>query len=126
MANTNQITRTLIAGIDLSAKQYTFTKTSTAAAKTVLGATVAGELVTGVVCNKPTLGAPAEVALINAGGIGKITLGATLAIGAQVQTDATGKAIAATSTKFILGEILEAGVSGDVVSWLPYFGGIKP
>lgn len=52
------------------------------------------------------------------GGVVKIELGATLAVGALVATSTTGTAIAAGSVagNIAWGKLLEAGVSGDVVA----------
>lgn len=107
-----------IAAADLSAKQYLFMKITADQTVNVCG--VLGEKAVGVLLNKPTLGQAAEVALLDGGGKLPITLNATLTAGQRIETDATGKAILATTSITCLGELAEGGVAGDVVAFIPY------
>jgi hypothetical protein len=64
---------------------------------------------------KPTSGTAFEVFT---GPRVPITLAATLSAGAEVMSDANGKAVAWTTTNRSLGYLLVGGVSGDVVDLL--------
>jgi hypothetical protein len=102
------------ASADLSTHQFKFvTMTSTGAALN----TVAKGLIDGVLQDKPNaLAQPANVAF---SGVSKVVAGAIVAKGALVMSDATGKAVTATSTGYICGRALEAsGADGDFISVL--------
>jgi hypothetical protein len=103
---------TLVAAADLSTKQNLFAIVSGSDGCNVAGA--GGDAV-GVILNKPTSGQPAEIGV---GPLVPITLAATLAAGAEVMSDAAGKAVAWTTTNRSLGYLTQAGVSGDVVNLL--------
>lgn len=100
----------LTAASDLSAKQNLFAKISGDNGCDLCGA---GQDAIGVILNKPASGVPAE---IGTGPRVPITLAATLSAGAEVMSDANGKAIAWTTTNRSLGYLLEGGGSGDVVA----------
>jgi len=72
----------------------------------------AGEAAVGIFIEVNGTAGPASVQLDR---VGKITLAATLAAGAEVESDATGKAVALSSGKKN-GTLLRGGVSGDIVS----------
>jgi len=74
----------------------------------------AGDATIGVFTEVNGTTTPATVQL---NGVGKITLAADLAAGVQVQSDASGHAVALTSGKKA-GTLLTGGVSGDIVSVL--------
>lgn len=100
----------LTAAADLSTKQNMFAVISGDNGCNVCGA--GGDAI-GVILNKPASGTPAEI------GVGPrvpITLAATLSAGAEVMSDAAGKAVAWVTANRSLGFLLEGGVSGDVVS----------
>lgn len=75
----------------------------------------------GVLQNKPTT---TEAAVIEPlGRIQKIELGATVADGAEVASDATGRAITATTGDIIAGQVLTGGAVGEFVDCLTFNGG---
>lgn len=103
---------TLVAGADLSAKQYHFVKLNSSGA--VISCAVAGEQVFGVLQNKPTSGQAAEVVVF---GATKIVGSASIAKGALVMTTNAGRAVtAATAESKIVGWMLDetAGADGEV------------
>lgn len=82
---------TLVAGADLSAKQFYGVKVNSSG-QAVLAAL--GEMCIGILQNKPASGEPATVAIA---GKSKAIFGASTAIGLAVKTDANGKFIAASA-----------------------------
>lgn len=78
---------TLIAGADLSAKQYHFVKVS--APKTVV-ASGDGETSIGVLQDKPK---DTEACVVGVSGVTRIVAGGAITAGADVQSDANGRAI---------------------------------
>jgi hypothetical protein len=107
---------TLVAGADLSSKQYTFVKLdSSGQAVAASGAT---DIPIGVLQNAPTSGQEAEVLIV--GGT-KIVAGAAIGEGALVGTGATGKAVALVAgtdtTKYVVGTLLtESAADGNIVT----------
>lgn len=106
---------TLVAAADLSAKQYYFVKLdSDGKAALCNGAT---DKPIGILQNAPVSGAEAEVLV--AGG-SKVVAGGTLDEGNSCGTDANGKAVALAAgtdtTKFIVGQVLSAGVADNIVT----------
>jgi len=107
---------TLVAGADLSTKQYTFVKLDSSGQ--AVAAAAATDIPIGVLQNAPTSGQEAEVLIV--GGT-KIVAGAAIGEGALVGTSSTGKAVALVAgtdtTKYVVGTLLtESGASGDVVT----------
>ena len=107
---------TLVAGADLSAKQYTFVKLDSSGQ--AVAAAAATDLPIGVLQNAPTSGQEAEVLVI--GGT-KIVASAAIAEGAQVGTTSAGKAVALTvgtdTTKYVAGALLtESAADGNIVT----------
>ena len=115
--HTNRIS--LTAAADLSAKQNLFAKISGNDGCDQAGA---GQDAIGVILNKPVSGAPAE---IGTGPLVPITLAATLVAGAEVMSDAAGKAVAWVTANRSLGYLTQGGSSGDVVNMLFNQGGRK-
>src|ERR1700747_3452650 len=74
----------------------------------------AGDPTIGIFTEGGGSGKPCTVQLKS---VGKITLAGTLAAGVQVQSDASGHAVALSSGKKA-GTLLTGGVSGDIVSIL--------
>lgn len=109
----------LTAQSDLSAKQNLFIKPSTDDGCDVCGA--GGDAI-GTLGNKPLSGSPAEILV---GPVVAITLNATLVAGAEVMSDASGKAVAWTTTNRSLGFLLVGGGAGDVRKMLFTQGGRK-
>ena len=103
----------LKAAADLSALQYRFVTVDVngnVAQQTVLGARSLG-----VLGNKPTLNQSAEVVVI---GATKVVAGGTIAAGAQVTSNATGQAVAAAATQYVIGTCLLPAASGDITTVL--------
>ena len=107
---------TLVAGADLSTKQYTFVKLdSSGQAVAASGAT---DIPVGVLQNAPTSGQEAEVLIV--GGT-KIVAGAAIGEGALVGTSSAGKAVALVAgtdtTKYVVGTLLtESAADGNIVT----------
>jgi hypothetical protein len=76
--------------------------------------TVAGGRITGVLQNKPDTNQSCTVMV---SGVSKMVAGAAISQGALVMSDSVGRAVAATSTNFVIGraETAAAG-SGEVIS----------
>lgn len=106
-------TFTLPAGADLSAKQFYFVELNNTGKVTVCNS--AGERAFGVLQNDPTANQAATIAI---GGVAKVIAGDTIAIGDQIATDASGRAIPATTGQIVLGDAISAGAVGNVVSVL--------
>ena len=108
------------AAADLSTNQFHFGIFS-AGQLALCGAGAAAD---GVIQNKPASGQAAALAL--AGSFSKIKLGATVAADAEVMSDATGRAITATSGNRILGKLKEGGAVNEIVTLHHYIGPIAP
>jgi hypothetical protein len=107
---------TLVAGADLSAKQYTFVKVNSSGE--AIAAAAATDIPIGVLQNAPTSGQEAEVLIV--GGT-KIVAGAAIGDGAQIGTTSAGKAAALVAgtdtTKYVVGTLLtESAADGNIVT----------
>ena len=106
---------TLVAGADLSAKQYNFVKLNSSGE--AIACAAATDVPVGVLQNAPTSGQEAEVLIV--GGT-KIVAGATIATPAAIGTGATGKAVALTvtdTTKYVVGSLITASAAdGNIVT----------
>lgn len=110
---TNQIGN-FVAGADLSANQYS----SVVLTAGVWQLTGAGALADGILLNKPLLGEPANVLLIN-NAAPKALAGAAFAQDADLMSDATGRFITATATNEIIGKATAAAAAaGEIVQIL--------
>lgn len=109
----NLVTISRIADADLSAAQYKFVKQT--ATGTVELCDSEGETAIGVLQNNP---GDTQAATVAVGGVTRVLAGATVAIGAEVMTDATARAITATATNAALGEAISGGAVGEVISVL--------
>jgi len=99
----------LTAAADLSAKQYYIVKCTAAEAVNV--GSSAGEAVLGVLQNDPTSGQPA---IVRTTGVSKVIVGTgDLAVGALVQTNASGQAIAAASGDYTIGYCIKGASAGE-------------
>ena len=105
----NQVSR--VASGDLSALQYTFVKEFGASNTAVYPATTVGEVVYGILQNKPR---NQEHATVCVDGFTKVTLGGSLGAGATVMVNSNAAAIAATSGQYICGRINRGGNSGSI------------
>ena len=107
---------TLVAGADLSSKQYTFVKLNSSGE--AIAAAAATDIPIGVLQNAPTSGQEAEVLVV--GGT-KIVAGAAIGEGALVGTSSAGKAVALVAgtdtTKYVVGTLLtESAADGNIVT----------
>lgn len=102
------------ASADLSTKQFFFVNEG---ATGIALNTTSGGIVHGVLQNKPSAaGRSANVAVY---GVTKVVAGAAITKGANVMSDAAGKAITATATDYLRGIALEAAAAdGDIISVL--------
>ena len=118
----NQIRQTFVAGADLSAKQYTLVTCNGVTAdgenRTVVTPAV-GAKVDGVVINNPKNTHAATVVVF---GRTKVKAAGTIAAGAEVQTNANGQVVAAT-TGIRVGKALEAAVANQIITIDFYPGG---
>lgn len=102
----------LPASADLSAFQHHFVEVDANGRLTVSNA--AGESVFGVLQNDPAAIDQSGAVMLN--GVSKVVAGAAVTVGALVQTNASGRAIAALSADFVVGRALEAaGGDGETI-----------
>jgi hypothetical protein len=108
--NDNQTCISLVAGADLSAKQYFFVSVS---ADGQIDPTGDGADADGVLQNNPdAAGKAAEVAI---GGIVKVSCGGVVTRGGPVASDTNGEAVNPASGDVILGTALDTGADGGVI-----------
>ena len=118
----NEIRQTFVAGADLSNKQYTLVTCNGVTAdgenRTVVSP-AAGAKVDGVVINNPGNTRAATVVVF---GRTKVKAGGPIAAGAEVQTNANGQVVTAT-TGIRVGKALEAAVANQIITIDFYPGG---
>lgn len=101
------------AGSDLSASQYCFVKVSSA----VLALCGRGDKGVGVLQDGPS--ASGRAGRVRPFGVTKVVLGGTVTNGQDLVSDASGKAVNASSAdNAYMGIALDSGVSGDVIRML--------
>jgi hypothetical protein len=100
-------TITLPANADLSANQYYFVKANSSGNAVVAAA---GDLVAGVLQNKPAAAGRAAAIMID--GVTKVIAGGTITPGASVESDSSGKAVAANAGTV---DTSDAGAGADPV-----------
>ena len=115
----NQIRQSFVAGADLTAKKDTFVILTNTGERTVI-TPAAGAAADGVLLNEPQNGTAAAVAVF---GRVKVLCGGTIAAGAEVATNAAGRAVAAAAGNVILGKATEAGVNNQYITIDFYTGG---
>lgn len=106
------------AGADLSDKLYYLAKLSSSETFVLagLGEAAFGAITEGAVSAKPVS--------VQYGGIAKVKAGAAIAAGAEVQSDASGKAITATNTGYVVGKALQqAAADGEIIAVALVHGG---
>jgi hypothetical protein len=103
-------TRTFVAGEDLSAAQFKFVTLE--AGNVVDLADSAGENCVGVLLVE---GAAARAVTVVMTGSVMVEAGGTVTAGGAVATDATGRAVDATTGDIIMGYAREAGVTAQVI-----------
>ena len=118
----NQSRQTFVAGADLSATQYTLVTCNGVAAdgenRTVVSPTAGGKA-DGVVINNPAADHAATVVVF---GRTKVKAAGNIAAGAEVQTNANGQVVTA-STGIRVGKALEAAVANQIITIDFYPGG---
>jgi len=100
---------TLVAGADLSAKQYNFVKLNSSGQAIAVAADT--DVPIGVLQNAPTSGQEAEVLIV--GGT-KIVAGAAITLPSAIGTGSTGKAVALATTdttKYVVGTLISASAA---------------
>lgn len=106
-----------LAGEDLSAKQYTFVKFSSSAARTVVAVSGTSDVPCGVLMNAPASGEAADVAML--GGGAKLKVAGAIAPGGRVKTNASGQGVAASADgEWVCAHVDATGAnsaSGDIV-----------
>lgn len=104
----------LIAGGDLSGKQFYFVKLS--ADNTVVICAATTDIAIGVLQNKPASGATAEVVTV---GVTKVSADATLAVGDLIGTSADGQAdvkTAGETTQYVLGQVISGAAANGLAT----------
>ncbi len=101
---------TLEAGQDLSASQFCFVSV---AGDGQVDPTGAGALTDGVLQNDPN--ATGTAATVAIGGISRVVCGGVVNRGALIASDASGRAVAATTGAEIAGRALTAGTAGALI-----------
>ncbi len=105
---------TLEASADLSANQHHMGAIDGNSEIVIAGASVA---IAGVIQNKPNAQGAATTMMRN--GISKIVAGAAVPAGVAIASNASGRAVQAVSTNFVIGEsITSAGADGEIISVL--------
>lgn len=103
---------TLTASADNSGNQFRYAKVSGSGTATVTAAPA--DVVLGVIQNKPKAGEAVDVMVT---GISKVVAGAAVAAGAEVGSDAQGRAIAAATGARAFGIALEAAsAAGQLIA----------
>lgn len=79
----------------------------------------------GVIMNCPASGDTADVLLINNMGTGKVQAGGTINVGDYLTSDASGHAVATTTSgDIIIGQAITAGANTDTVEYISFRGKI--
>lgn len=114
------ITRLAAADYSATTEQYKIVRASSATQVTTT--TAATQIPLGVLQNRPASGQAAEVR-VNSGSTTKCVAGAAITAGAEVMSDASGRAITATTTNEVVGIALTAAANaGELIDLLlrPY------
>ena len=105
------------AGADLSSSQYCIVKLSSG---NVVLAAAGTDFALGVLANAPKQNDIADVVGRNSHGTFKVLLGGTVAAGDTLSSDSSGHAVTDTTAGHeTLGIALEAGVSGQIIQYMP-------
>ena len=104
----------LVAGADLSAKQYYFVKLNSSGQAVVCAAVT--DIPVGILQNTPGSGKVAEITVV---GVSKVSSDAGLTAGNQIGTSSDGQAAAyaagTDTTKYIVGQMLTTTGAADVI-----------
>lgn len=103
----------LLAGADLSAKQFHGVKQNSAGA--VISASVAGEVILGVLQDKPASGAEANVASV---GISKLVAGGVVSINDKLMVNASGRFVVSSGSNAAVVALAmsAAAADGEIIS----------
>lgn len=108
-----EVTVSLVANADLSAKQYHLVKLANASGVAQVAICGDGEDAAGVLQDNPTSG---KVGAVAVAGITQVKCGAALTAGARFASDANGKAVPVATGDTSLGFVLESATAdGDIV-----------
>jgi hypothetical protein len=99
----------LPAGADLTGKQFHAVVVNSSGNAASAGANA---LAAGILQNKPNTGQPATVCY---DGVSKAAIGATVAAGAKLTTDAAGKLVTATTGQAVVGIALAGGAVNEII-----------
>lgn len=102
---------TVVAGADLSALQWYFVKLNSSGQAVAMAAIT--DIPFGVLQNAPASGESASVIPISCG-LSKVALGGTLSPGALISSSAAGLAVAAATTAYTCGLLIDGGASGEL------------
>jgi hypothetical protein len=105
-------TITLVAGADLSERQYRFVSVNASGEAVAAGA---GANAIGVLQNDPVAGQAATIAI---SGVVKVEAGGVVTRGGQVASGANGVAANAANDNNTLGTALDTGANGRIISML--------
>lgn len=113
--NTRDTVEGLVAGADLSEKQFHICRYAPGAVGTVILAAAASENLVGILQNKPKSG---EAATVSKGGVSKCVAGGESSINAgdYITADANGQAQAALAGEVVVGIALEDATDGQLFS----------
>lgn len=101
----------LVAGADLSAKQFYVVKPNSSGLAVAANATDLNQI--GVLQNNPANG---QAATVRVEGVTKAKAGGNVTAGDRVTSDANGAIVAATTGKQVIGLALTGGVANDVIT----------
>lgn len=113
-------TITFNAAADLSASQFRVARITAANAVNVAGAV---NDIIGIIQDKPLLG---QACAVRTDGVSKAAYGATVAAGAAVTCDGTGRIITAATGRQILGYAVSGGVANEIGTVLISIRGLQP
>lgn len=94
------------AAADLSGNQFYVVKIT--GSRLVNLASTGGEIAYGILQNKPTSGAAADIGIL---GVSKAAAGAAFAAGAQLMSDSTGRLITRTGSLHMIAQAIEAATA---------------
>ena len=108
---TSRDTRTMIAGGDLSANQFHFV---TQAADGQIDVTGDGLRADGVLLNDPDAAGKAATVVVS--GNVMVKAGGEVTVGANVASDATGRAVVAVADDIVMGYARSAGAANEIIT----------
>lgn len=110
--DTNCQAVSMIAGADLSAKQYFFVTRASDGQIDPTGAAAAAD---GVLQNDPDAAGKAAVVASVPGTISKVVVGAAVADNALMETDSSGRGVTLAAGKAVAKALAAGGAAGDII-----------